>query len=117
VNLDRVVVKESTVVFTEQLPDHICSYSDHFGISVKLQLTETAKEDTETKLGTGDGVLPQLLFDTIESITERYTRRAHRQSKYRILHFFASLVVTVGLLVGQGGLRRIMEPSSSCLVD
>jgi sphingomyelin phosphodiesterase 2 len=101
VNQDRIIVKESKVVFTETIPVHNCSYSDHFGINVKLQLTTTAQEDVETELASEDGILPQSLFDQIDGITERYTARAIRQSKYRINHFLVSLAVVVGLLVGQ----------------
>lgn len=101
VNQDYAVVKESKVVFTELIPIYNCSYSDHFGVNVKLQLPISGKEDGETQLTATDGLLPQSLFDDIEGITDRYIGRAVRQSKYRIYHFFASFVVVVGLLIGQ----------------
>jgi sphingomyelin phosphodiesterase 2 len=101
VNQDCAVVKESTVVFTEVMPKYSCSYSDHFGINVKLQLTNRGKEDVETQVTATDVLLPQSLFDDIEGITDRYIARAVRQSRYRIYHFFASCVVVVGLLIGQ----------------
>ena len=100
-NQDCADVKESTVVFTELIPIYNCSYSDHFGINVKLQLTIRGKVDGETQVTATDGLLPQSLFDEVEGITDRYIARAVRQSKYRIYHFFASLVVVLGLLIGQ----------------
>ena len=100
VNEDRAIVRESTVVFTDPIPTLNCSYSDHFGINVKLQLRIPAKDDSETTI-TGEGVLSHAMFDAIERITDHYIAREIRHSWYRNLHFFVSVFVFIGLLVGQ----------------
>lgn len=100
VNQDRAIVRDSTVVFTEPIPSLNCSYSDHFGIHVKLQLRNQAKDDSETTM-TEEGVLSHAMFDTIERISDHYIAREIRHSRYRNIHFFLSIAVFVGLLIGQ----------------
>jgi sphingomyelin phosphodiesterase 2 len=100
VNQDRAAVRDCTVVFTETIPHLNCSYSDHFGINVKLQLKEHSKDAGETTI-TEEGVLSHAIFDTIDRISEHYIAREIRHSKYRIWHFFASVVLFIGLLIGQ----------------
>jgi sphingomyelin phosphodiesterase 2 len=100
VNQDRATVNESTVVFTEPVTNHCCSYSDHFGISVKLQLLSHAKDDGATNVA-DEPVLTSSMFDTIEAVTARYIVRELQFSRRRILHFFASLVAFMALLIGQ----------------
>jgi sphingomyelin phosphodiesterase 2 len=100
VNQDRATVNESAVVFTEPVTSHRCSYSDHFGINVKLQLLSQAKDDGETNVA-DEPVLTSDMFDTIEAVTARYIVRELRFSRRRIIHFFASLLAFVALLIGQ----------------
>jgi sphingomyelin phosphodiesterase 2 len=100
VNEDRAAVRDCTVVFTESIPNLICSYSDHFGIHVKLQLKNAVKDASEATFQ-DEGVLSHSMFDTIEYISERYLAREIRHSRYRNIHFIASVVVFIGLLVGQ----------------
>ena len=100
VNQDRAIVRENIVVFTEPIPTLNCSYSDHFGINVKLQLRIPAKDDSETTI-TDEGILSHAIFDTIEHISDHYIAREIRHSWYRNLHFFVSVFVFIGLLVGQ----------------
>src|SRR5271169_6491537 len=68
VNQDRAIVRDCTVVFTEIIPSLQCSYSDHFGIHVKLQLQNQAKDGSETTT-IDEEVLSHSMFDTIERIT------------------------------------------------
>lgn len=104
VNQDRAEVRDCTVVFTEPIPQLNCSYSDHFGIHVKLQLKENSKDASETTI-TDEGVLSHAMFDTIDRISEHYLAREIRHSKYRVWHFWASVAVFVGLLIGQWWVR------------
>ena len=100
VNQDHATVLESTVVFTEPIPHLNCSYSDHFGIQVKLQLKQHLKDVSDVTI-TEEGMLSHAMFDSIDWISERYIDREIRHSKYRIWHFWASVVVFIGLLIGQ----------------
>ena len=100
VNTDRVTVQDSTVVFTEIIPELQCSYSDHFGIHVILQLKDIAGRDSEAIFQI-EPVLSPAMFDTIDNICERYLAREIRHSNYRNIHFFASLFIFIALLIGQ----------------
>ena len=98
VNQNHAVVKDSKVVFTEPIEGLGCSYSDHFGITVKLQIQDGDPIDPKE---TGQTTLSAALFQEIDAITNRYIAREARDSYYRNLHFFAALIVFVALLVGQ----------------
>lgn len=100
VNQDRVIVRDTTVVFTEPMPSLNCSYSDHFGIHVKLQLRIPIQDDSETTIK-DEGVLSHGMFDTIERISYHYMTREIRHSRYRYIHFMVSVLLFIGLLVGQ----------------
>jgi sphingomyelin phosphodiesterase 2 len=100
VSQDLAIVRDSTVVFTEIIPSLNCSYSDHFGIHVKIQLRNQAKDSSESTT-IDEEALSHSLFDTIERIADHYIAREIRHSRYRIIHFWASVAVFIGLLIGQ----------------
>jgi sphingomyelin phosphodiesterase 2 len=100
VNQDRAAVQECSVVFTEPVPDLNCSYSDHFGIHVKLQLRNIIKDDSDATFAEENG-LSSGAFDMIDRIAERYLAREIRHSSYRNWHFIVSVFVFIGLLIGQ----------------
>lgn len=100
VNQERANVKDCTVVFTEPVPGLNCSYSDHFGIHVKLELKDQSKDGSELTYP-GESVLSEGMFDVIEWITDRYMEREIQHSRYRNIHFIVSFVVFIGLLIGQ----------------
>lgn len=98
INQRRAEVVDSLVVFTELVPKLRCSYSDHFGISVKLRLINEKQGEAETH---STGILSCSLFDTIDKISNVYLARQVRQSRWRIASFFVAVVVFLGALVGQ----------------
>lgn len=100
VNQDRAQVLDSTVVFTERIPHLNCSYSDHFGIDIKLRLRSQVKDGSEATFS-GEGLLTYATFDMIDRISEQYLEREIRHSRWRNMHFIASVVVFIGLLIGQ----------------
>jgi sphingomyelin phosphodiesterase 2 len=100
VNQDHATVKDCSVVFTDSVPNLNCSYSDHFGLHVKLKLHNQIKDGSEFTYS-GEAVLSHGMFDTIDAISERYMDREVRHSRYRIMHFFVSFFVFIGLLIGQ----------------
>jgi sphingomyelin phosphodiesterase 2 len=99
VNQERAIVKDSTVVFTEHVPLLNCSYSDHFGIHVTLQLQEP--RDHGKVIVSEEPTMSPQMFDTITWISDRYIKREMHHSWLRNTHFWVSLVVFVGLLIGQ----------------
>ena len=100
VNEDRVTVRDCAVVFTEPIAHLGCSYSDHFGINVKLELQNQIKNGSQATM-LDETTLSRTIFDTIDLISDRYIAREIRHSRYRNIHFIASVVVFIGLLVGQ----------------
>jgi sphingomyelin phosphodiesterase 2 len=105
INQDRAQVQSCDVVFTERVPGLDVSYSDHFGIHAQIRLTH-GKRYSEDTVGE-EPMLSATMFDAIESINEWYMARELRHSKWRICHFFASVVVFIGLLVGQWWVRPV----------
>jgi len=100
INPQRAIVRDCTVVFTEPVPNLNCSYSDHFGIHVQLELTNKFKDGSEATFK-DENFLSPAIFDTIDGICEHYLDREIRHSKYRIWHFQASVVAFIALLIGQ----------------
>lgn len=100
VNQDRAHVQNCTVVFTELIPHLNCSYSDHFGISVNLQLRHV-KDSVKPVSVSEEPTLSHAMFDTIERVTDRYIARETRHAWWRNLHFIVSILVFIALLIGQ----------------
>jgi hypothetical protein len=88
----ETVVEETKVVLTERIPVHNINYSDHFGVSVTLQLPDLP---TIPKLY---GLIPQEIFNSIRQITTSYVIREEKHSMLRVGHFFLSLIVCVSML-------------------
>jgi sphingomyelin phosphodiesterase 2 len=105
INQDRAQVRSCDVVFTERVPGLNVSYSDHFGIHAQIRLTQDKRNSEYTV--SEEPVLSATIFDAIELMNEWYMARELRHSKWRIWHFFASLVVFIGLLVGQWWVRPV----------
>ena len=100
-NSQRATARDCTVVFTELVPGLNCSYSDHFGIHVQLELKNKLPKDDSEATFADENTLSPAIFDAIDHINERYLDREIRHSKYRIWHFQASVVAFVALLIGQ----------------
>lgn len=100
VNPDRSAVRDCQVVFTEPISGLKCSYSDHFGIEVKLELRNVPNMGSEDATS-GERTLSPIIFDTIESVTERYIKREIWHSNLRIGHFVVSVLMFIALLIGQ----------------
>jgi len=88
----ETIVEETKVVFTERIPIHNVNYSDHYGVSVSLQLPDSSIVPSLS------GFLPQELFNSIRHITTSYVLREEKHSFLRIGHFYLSLVVCVAML-------------------
>jgi sphingomyelin phosphodiesterase 2 len=86
------VIENAEVVLTERLPVHNISYSDHFGVSVSLQLPDT-------RIIPG-AYLPPELFNQILEIINQYTIREIRHSTLRIGHFIFTLVFLLAMYIG-----------------
>lgn len=88
----QTIVEETKVVFTERIPIHNINYSDHYGVSVSLQLPNSSIVPNLT------GFLPPEVFNSIRQITTSYVLRQEKHSFLRIGHFYLSLAVCTAML-------------------
>lgn len=89
----QTLVEEVKVVLTEHIPGHAINYSDHYGVSVILQLPDIQPQKPA-------GYLPPEIFNNIRAITTSYVIREEKYSLLRICHFYLSLVVCLSMLTG-----------------
>ena len=110
----QTIVEETKVVFTERIPIHNINYSDHYGVSVSLQLPDSSIVPNLT------GFLPQEVFNSIRQITTSYVLREEKYSFLRIGHFYLSLSVCVAMLTSiwfvdqKGSIFIMMFISTMC---
>jgi len=108
------LIEETKVALTERIPGHNINYSDHYGVSVTLQLPESPI----TRISSG--FLPPEVFNNIRQITTSYVIREEKHSFLRIGHFYLSLVVCVSMLTSvwfveqKGSLFVMMFFSTMC---
>jgi sphingomyelin phosphodiesterase 2 len=88
----EAMIEEAQVVLTERIPIHEVNYSDHFGVSVTLQLPEDNRKVT--------GYLAPETFNGIREIALQYSIREEKHHILRICHFYLSLVVCTSMLTG-----------------
>ena len=88
----RTVIEEAKVVLTERIPEHNINYSDHYGVSVTLQLPEEHESEEPT------GYLSPDVFNSISEVTTSYVIRERKWSLYRIAHFYLSIAVCTSML-------------------
>jgi sphingomyelin phosphodiesterase 2 len=120
VNSRLCEVTNCRVFFTELVPKINCSYSDHFGVNTRIRLGSAIKDSSLAAVNapvqvirdnppsestaapsTAHTILSRNTFEDIGQIAARYLQRETRQSKYRIVHFFAAVFGFLCLLVGQ----------------
>jgi sphingomyelin phosphodiesterase 2 len=97
----QVTITSAQVVLAEFIPDHLINYSDHFAVRVVLQFPNDAYEGRpERSLKLSTSYLPPEIFTAIRDITNAYILREEKYSWLRISHFYLSLAVCVGMLIG-----------------
>jgi sphingomyelin phosphodiesterase 2 len=85
------MIESAEVVLTERIPEHNINYSDHFGVSVELQLP------VEHPLP--NAYLSPQWFANVVEITAQYSRRQKRQSAIRLSWFCFALALCIALHV------------------
>jgi len=88
----EALIEEAKVVMTEHIPSHNINYSDHFGVSVTLQLPDIPHAKAT-------GYLPPEIFNSIRGLTTSYVIREEKYSLLRISHFYLSLIVCLSMLI------------------
>jgi len=97
--IDYVFTSEATVenvevTCTELIPHLGLNYSDHFAVSVTLQLPQVIPTPKQ------NGHIPQDIFNNIREIIFAYTLREQKGNALRCCHFFLSLAVCTSMLTG-----------------
>ncbi|KAL2870973.1 inositol phosphosphingolipid phospholipase [Aspergillus lucknowensis] len=98
-------VRDVQIAMTQRHPTLKCSLSDHFAVEAVIT------RDSSATVKKGDIIdspekkserltLPPETYNHILGMIHAYVRRERTQRRWRLTHFFASVLVTVGCLVG-----------------
>ncbi|KAK9360893.1 Endonuclease/exonuclease/phosphatase [Lipomyces starkeyi] len=93
------------VTFVDKVPGLNVSASDHFGVSVTLRILPTARSKLasgreQAEEGARPPNLPLANYESILDVIAGYLPTARAQQYYRLIHFWMSIVLVVGLHVG-----------------
>ncbi|KAL4810872.1 Endonuclease/exonuclease/phosphatase [Aspergillus unguis] len=92
-------VNDVSIGMTERHPKLMCSLSDHFAVQAIILRDATAKEHSN-EANSSRLTLPAETYTHILSMIHTYVLRERSQRRWRLAHFLASIVVTIGCLVG-----------------
>jgi sphingomyelin phosphodiesterase 2 len=90
-------VGEVKVGMMERHPTLKVSLSDHFSVEATIERIKGASDQAEGLTATE--YLPTETYDAILSMIEEYTQRERSQRRFRLWHFVAQLVISIGCLV------------------
>ncbi|KAL4752755.1 hypothetical protein BDW72DRAFT_58257 [Aspergillus terricola var. indicus] len=95
-------VRDVSITMTQRHPTLKCSLSDHFAVQAVIARDASS---TATKQESGNGKsnrlsLPAETYTHILDMIYAYVRRERTQRRWRLTHFVASVLVTIGCLVG-----------------
>lgn len=97
-------VKDIHITMTDRHPTLKCSLSDHFAVeAIITHDPATNKENNNTgsdKPKPKRLALPAETYTHILDMIHAYVRRERTQRRWRLTHFIASVLVTIGCLVG-----------------
>lgn len=122
---DNLTTIDACVKFIDRLPHYNCSYSDHFGYYVELKkgVSDGSGDDTKDDNTINNNTINN---NTKTSMIENYkellaeincyqTKTIPFQERWRYLHFFASIIVFIGAIIGTGFVS-VMSPFFSILI-
>ncbi|KAL4867270.1 hypothetical protein BDV12DRAFT_209949 [Aspergillus spectabilis] len=92
-------VSEASITMTQRHPTLRCSLSDHFAVEAVITRTSTKEEPSEKENPTRL-TLPAETYTHILDMIHTYVLRERKQRRWRLTHFLASVLVTIGCLVG-----------------
>jgi sphingomyelin phosphodiesterase 2 len=93
------IVTEANVGMIERHPDLQVSLSDHFSVEVTIERASKRSTTSSILSQPEDDYLPLETYDAILAVTDEYMMRERNQRRYRIAHFWVSVVVSIGCLV------------------
>lgn len=115
----RWSVESVKVSMTQRHPTLLCSLSDHFAVEAVISRSSTRPEkgvadldsvptspDTPTfhktsskQVSPNAGLSPET-YDSIIEMTHKYAKRERSQRRWRMAHFIASIIISIGCMVG-----------------
>ncbi|KAI9376230.1 Endonuclease/exonuclease/phosphatase [Aspergillus egyptiacus] len=94
-------VENVRIAMTERHPTLLCSLSDHFAVEAVITRKYSSITDGEDPEKPSNRLaLPPATYDHILDVIHAYVRRERSQRRWRLAHCFASVLVTIGCLVG-----------------
>lgn len=91
-------VKDARLGMTMRHPELKCSLSDHFSVEVTLGLSTGVSDPSAPS---GAPAVPVKSYDLILAMIDKYHARELRQRRLRLLHFGASIGVSIACHVAQ----------------
>ncbi|KAL2827165.1 Endonuclease/exonuclease/phosphatase [Aspergillus cavernicola] len=92
-------VSDVKILMTERHPQLKCSLSDHFAVEAIITRDLTSSSTNEAEKS-NRLTLSAETYDHILDMIHVYVRRERSQRRWRLTHFIASVLVTIGCLVG-----------------
>ncbi|CAK7567261.1 MAG: phospholipase C type enzyme [Sporothrix epigloea] len=98
--------KSARVEMVERHPNLGCSVSDHYAVAVTLTRTSDSQAEPDDSGGRSldyratSAVATLATYDSVLAESEKYMLREQKQRYLRSVHFFVSLAVAIGCLVG-----------------
>ncbi|RMD43402.1 hypothetical protein DV735_g1721, partial [Chaetothyriales sp. CBS 134920] len=108
-------VREVKVALTERHPELRCSLSDHFAVEATLVRSvrsevpvelvdakeglQSERKEVDLKEENGTSTLGLSFYDDILKMIHKYTLRERKQRRWRLWHFLASAVISIGCFV------------------
>ncbi|KAL4911071.1 hypothetical protein BDW74DRAFT_142377 [Aspergillus multicolor] len=94
-------VREVSLTMTDRHPTLCCSLSDHFAVQAVITRDSSATNKNENGGGKSSRLtLPAETYDHILEMIHKYVLRERKQRRWRLAHFVASVLVTIGCWVG-----------------
>ena len=119
---DNLTTIDACVKFIDRLPHYNCSYSDHFGYYVELKKGVSDGDDKSKDNNINNDINDNTNTSMIENYKELLaeiniyqTTTIPFQQRWRYLHFFTSIIVFIGAIIGTGFVS-IMSPFFSILI-
>ncbi|PWY91830.1 DNase I-like protein [Aspergillus sclerotioniger CBS 115572] len=97
----RWSVESTRLSMTERHPTLRCSLSDHFAVEAVITRVGVQVEgDTKEKSVAPNTSLTSDTYDMILEMIHKYVQREQSQLRWRLAHFVASVIVSIGCFIG-----------------
>ncbi|GAQ42072.1 phospholipase C type enzyme [Aspergillus tubingensis] len=100
----RWSVESTRLSMTERHPTLRCSLSDHFAVEAVITRIPSEKAANDTSIThhspAPNAALTPDTYDRIIDMIHTYVRRERSQRRWRVAHFLASVIISIGCFIG-----------------